>query len=54
MAYCSIGVGRGNNNLVDFLNILLYDLHSSGVIDELRVKWYGAPMAVPIEPDPYF
>ncbi len=54
VAYCSIGVGRGNNNLIDFLNILLYDLHSSGVIDELWTMWYGAPMAVPIEPAPYF
>lgn len=54
VAYCSIGVGRGNNNLIDFLNILLYDLHSSGAIDELWTMWYGAPMAVPIEPAPYF
>ena len=54
VAYCSIGVGRGNDNLIDFLNILLYDLHSSGVIDELWTLWYGAPMAVPIEPAPYF
>ncbi len=54
VAYCSIGVGQGNNDLRDFLNILLYDLHSAGVIDELWVRWYGAPMAVPIEPDPYF
>ena len=54
VAYCSIGVGMGNDNLIDFLNILLYDLHSSGVIDELWTLWYGAPMAVPIEPAPYF
>ena len=54
VAYCSIGVGMGNDNLIDFLNILLYDLHSSGAIDELWTLWYGAPMAVPIEPDPYF
>ena len=54
VAYCSIGVGRGNNELRDFLNILLFDLHSTGFINEHWIKWYGAPMAVPIEPDPYF
>ena len=54
VAYCGIGVGKGNNELRDYLNILLYDLHSTGVIEEHWIKWYGAPMAVPIEPDPYF
>ena len=54
VAYCSIGLGKGNNELRDFLNILLFDLHSAGVIDELWAEWYGAPMAVPIEPNPYF
>ena len=54
VAFCAIGVGRGNNRLRDFLNILLYDLHSGGVIDELWAEWYGAPMAVPIESHPYF
>ena len=54
VAYCSIGVGKGNDELRDYLNVLLYDLHSSGEIDRLWQKWYGNPMAVPIEPDPYF
>ena len=54
VAYCGIGVGKGNNELRDYLNILLFDLHSTGFINEHWIKWYGAPMAVPIEPDPYF
>ena len=54
VAWCSIGVGKGNYALRDFLNVLLYDLHSSGVIDDSWEKWYGAPMAAPIDPDPFF
>ena len=54
VAYCGIGLGKGNYALRDFLNVLLYDLHASGVIDETWRKWYGAPMAAPITPDPYF
>ena len=54
VAYCGIGIGKGNLALRDFLNVLLFDLHSSGFIDETWRKWYGAPMAAPIEPDPYF
>ena len=54
VAYCGIGVGRANDNLRHYLNILLYDLHSSGSINDIWEKWYGAPMAVPVEADPYF
>lgn len=54
VAYCSIGLAKNNDRLRDFLNVLLYDLHSSGEINELWAKWYGNPMAVPVEPDPFF
>lgn len=54
IAYCGIGVGKRNISLRDYLNILLYDLHSSGFINETWQKWYGTPMAVPVTPNPYF
>lgn len=54
VAYCSIGLAKGNDQLREYLNILLYDMHSSGEINELWTKWYGNPMAVPVEPDPFF
>ena len=54
VAYCSIGVGKGNENLRQYLNVVLYDLHSSGTVNQIWEKWYGAPMAVPITADPYF
>ncbi len=54
VAYCSIGVGKGNDALRDFLNVLLFDLHSSGVIDDTWQQWYGAPMAAPVSPSPFF
>ena len=54
VAYCGIGVSKGNEGLRDFLNVLLYDLHSSGMINDTWKKWYGAPMAVPVPVDPFF
>jgi len=54
VAYCGIGVRRGNEALRDYLDVLLYDLHSSGTIDATWKKWYGAPMAVPVKADPFF
>ena len=54
VSYCGIGVGKDYRRLVDYLNVLLFDMHTSGEIGALWEKWYGAPMAVPIEPDPWF
>jgi len=54
VAYCGIGVSKGNRELRDYLNVLLYDLHSSGRVDEFWQKWYGAPMAVPVPFSPFF
>ena len=54
VAWCSIGVGKGNYALRDFLNVLLYDLHASGQIDESWRNWYGTPMAAPVDPEPFF
>ena len=54
VAWCAIGLGKGNYALRDFLNVLLYDLHSSGFIDKAWRNWYGTPMAAPLLPDPYF
>lgn len=54
VAYCAIGVSQGNDNLTEVLNIGLYNLHSSGMINETWEKHYGAPMLRTVDPDPYF
>ena len=54
VAYCGIGVGKGNDELREFLNILLFDLHTSGYVGETWRKWYGTPMSVPVQPSPFF
>lgn len=54
VAYCGIGVQKGNESLRQFLNVVLYDLHSSGMINNTWKKWYGAPMHVPVPVSPFF
>ena len=54
VAYCAIGVSQGNDNLTEVLNIILYDLHSSGTVNATWEKFYGAPMLRAVEPTPYF
>ncbi len=52
--YDSIGVSKGNDGLRLFLNVLLYDLHTSEYINDTWKKWYGTPMMVPVVPNPFF
>ncbi|MCI5076622.1 transporter substrate-binding domain-containing protein [Oricola sp.] len=54
VGFCGIGVSQGNASLQSVLNIALYDLHSSGTINETWEKWYGAPMLKPVPAQPYF
>jgi polar amino acid transport system substrate-binding protein len=54
VAYCAIGVQQGNENLTEVLNIILFDLHSSGMVNETWEKFYGAPMLSAVVPSPYF
>ena len=54
VAYCAIGVGRGNYPLRDTLNIILYNLHSSGAVNAAWEKAYGSPMLVKVTPNPFF
>jgi His/Glu/Gln/Arg/opine family amino acid ABC transporter permease subunit len=53
VAYCAIGIAKGNRGLQAYLDGALYELHSSGEIGRLWQKWYGAPMTVPIRPEQY-
>jgi polar amino acid transport system substrate-binding protein len=52
--YDGIGVSKGNSSLKDYLNVVLYDLHSSGFVNDTWQKAYGTPMQKPIVPNPYF
>lgn len=48
VAYCAVGIAKGNASLQAFLNAQLRDMHRSGIVDGLWRKWYGAPMTVPV------
>lgn len=54
VAWCAIGIGQGQHNLKEVLNIILFAMHNSGFINETWERFYGAPMLVPVVPNPYF
>ena len=52
--YDCIGVARNNDGLRNFLNVLLYELHTQDVVNQTWIKWYKAPMLVPVVATPFF
>jgi polar amino acid transport system substrate-binding protein len=53
-AWCAIGVPRGEHALRNFLNVVLYDMHRTGLTQEMWTRWYGAPNPLPVPLSPVF
>ncbi len=53
-SYDAVGLAQGNYALRDVLNIALYDMHTSGFVNQTWEKWFKAPMLVKVIPNPYF
>ncbi|RAU48011.1 amino acid ABC transporter [Pseudomonas sp. RIT412] len=54
VGYDCIGVAKNSTGLKDYLNVVLYEMHSSGFINATWQKAYGAPMLSPVPVTPYF
>lgn len=52
--FVGVGVARGNAALRDWLNVAIFELHKTGFIAQNWMKWYGAPMSLPLTPNPFF
>ncbi len=54
VTYSSFGVAKGNHTLRDWVNIALYELHTTGVVEQLWEKWFLRPMDTKVPVTPYF
>ena len=54
VTYSSFGVAKGNASLKDWTTIALYELHTSGVVEQLWEKWFLRPMDTKVPVTPYF
>ena len=54
VTYSSLGIAKGNASLKDWLNIALYELHSSGAVEQAWEKWFLRPMDTKVPFTPYF
>ena len=52
--WVGIGVQKGNTTLRDALNVILFELHRAGFVNETWAKWFGEPMKTPIPFNPRF
>jgi polar amino acid transport system substrate-binding protein len=49
-----LGVAKGNTTLRDYLNIALYEMHTSGDVERIWEKWFGRPMDTKVPTSPFF
>ncbi|WP_263141018.1 transporter substrate-binding domain-containing protein [Pseudomonas sp. RIT-PI-AD] len=54
VGYDCIGVAKNSSGLRDYLNVVLFEMHSSGFVNSAWQKAYGAPMLKPVDAIPYF
>ncbi len=54
VTYSCLGVAKGNYGLRDWLNIALYELHTSGTVEQIWEKWFLKPMDTKVPVTPYF
>jgi polar amino acid transport system substrate-binding protein len=54
VTYSCLGVARNNSSLRTWLNIALYELHTSGEVERTWEKWFLSPMATKVPVTPFF
>ena len=54
VTYACFGVSKGNYALRDWLNIALYEMHTTGVVEQAWEKWFLKPMDTKVPVTPYF
>lgn len=52
--WVGIGVQKGNYGLRDVLNVILFELHRTGFVNQTWEKWFGEPMKTPVPFNPMF
>ena len=54
VTYSSLGVAKNNPALKDWLNLALYELHTTGAVDKAWERWFLRPMDNKVPVTPYF
>jgi polar amino acid transport system substrate-binding protein len=49
-----LGVAKGNDTLRNYLNVVLFDIHRSGDVEQMWEKWFGRPMDTKVPAIPWY
>jgi polar amino acid transport system substrate-binding protein len=52
--WVGIGVQKGNTTLKDVLNVVLFEMHRNGFVNQTWEKWFGVPMKTQVPMNPMF
>jgi polar amino acid transport system substrate-binding protein len=54
ITYSCLGIAKGNHSLRQWLNVALYEMHTSGEVERTWEKWFLSPMATKVPITPFF
>jgi polar amino acid transport system substrate-binding protein len=52
--WVGVGVQKGNTTLKDVLNVVLFEMHRNGFVNQAWEKWFGVPMKTQVPMNPMF
>jgi len=52
--WVGVGVQKGNTTLKDILNVVLFEMHRNGFVNQTWEKWFGVPMKTQVPMNPMF
>ncbi len=51
LEYNAIGVRKGDQDWLNYLNLFVFNLNASGKNDELYTKWFGESLPFSLSPE---
>ena len=54
VTWSCLGIAKGNDSLRDYLNVALYEMHTSGEVEAMWEQWFGRPMDTKVPVSPWF
>ena len=54
VTWSCLGIAKGNDSLREYLNVALYEMHTSGEVEAMWEQWFGRPMDTKVPVSPWF
>ena len=54
VTWSCLGIAKGNDSLRQYLNVALFEMHTSGEVEAMWEQWFGRPMDTKVPVSPWF